>query len=129
MRRPPAGKPPTTDLLVDWGLAYDGLNQPEKALEKFRQAAAIEPTAHIYTQIGYIYAKRSAWKEAMEAFDTAQKLDANFAITYMYKGQVYLATNQPAAAVAEFQHALTLDSSLAPARQGLSMAQQRLSGR
>jgi len=122
-------EPPTTDLLVDWGLAYDGLNQPEKALEKFRQAAAIEPTAHIYTQIGYVLAKRAAWKEAMEAFDTAQKLDANFAITYMYKGQVRLATNEPAAAVTEFQHALALDPSLAIARQGLSTAQQQLSGR
>ena len=121
--------PPTADLLLDWGLAYDGLNQPEKALEKFRQAAAVQPSAHVYTQIGYIYAKRSAWREAMEAFDTAQKLDANFAYTYMYKGQVHLATNQPAAAAAEFQHALKLDSSLVPARQGLAMAQQRLSGR
>ena len=87
-------EPPTTDLLVDWGLAYDGLNQPDKALEKLRQAAALEPTAHIYTQIGYVLAKRAAWKEAMEAFDTAQKLDANFAITYMYKGQVRLATER-----------------------------------
>jgi tetratricopeptide (TPR) repeat protein len=121
--------PPTADLLLDWGLAYDGLNQPEKALEKFRQAAAVQPSAHVYTQIGYIYAKRSAWREAMEAFDTAQKLDANFAYTYMYKGQVHLATNEPAAAAAEFQHALKLDSSLGPARQGLAMAQQRLSGR
>ena len=59
-RRRPNRKPPTADLLLDWGLAYDGLNQPDKALEKFRQAAAIEPTAHVYTQIGYIYAKRSA---------------------------------------------------------------------
>jgi tetratricopeptide (TPR) repeat protein len=122
-------EPPTTDLLVDWGLAYDGLNQPDKALEKFRQAAAIEPTAHIYTQIGYVLAKRAAWKEAMEAFDTAQKLDASFAITYMYKGQVRLATNEPAAAAAEFQHALALDPSLSIARQGLSTAQQQLSGR
>jgi tetratricopeptide (TPR) repeat protein len=121
--------PPTADLLLDWGLAYDGLNQPEKALEKFRQAAALQPSAHVYTQIGYIYAKRSAWREAMEAFDTAQKLDANFAYTYMYKGQVRLATNEPAAAAAEFQHALALDPSLGPARQGLAMAQQRLSGR
>jgi protein O-mannosyl-transferase len=121
-------KPPNADLLLDWGLAYDGLNQPEKALEKFRQAAALEPSAHAYTQIGYIYAKRSAWKEAMEAFDTAEKVDPNFAITYMYKGQVNLATNQFASAVAQFQHALSLDSSLAPARQGLVMAQQRLSG-
>jgi tetratricopeptide (TPR) repeat protein len=122
-------RPPTTDLLVDWGLAYDGLNQPDKALEKFRQAATMEPSAHTYTQIGYIHAKRSEWKQATEAFDTAQKLDPNFAITYMYKGQLDLATNQAAAAVAEFQHALALDGNLAPARQGLAMAQQRLSGR
>jgi tetratricopeptide (TPR) repeat protein len=65
----------------------------------------------------------------MEAFDTAQKLDPNFAITYMYKGQVRLATEEPAAAVAEFQHALALDPTLAVARQGLGMAQQKLSGR
>jgi tetratricopeptide (TPR) repeat protein len=122
-------KPPTADLLVDWGLAYDGLNQPEKALEKFHQAAAIGPSAHIYTQIGYIQAKRSAWQEAMDAFDIAERLDANFAFTYMYKGQVHLATNQPAAAVTEFQRALALDPSLAPAREGLAQAQQRLSGR
>jgi tetratricopeptide (TPR) repeat protein len=122
-------RPPTTDLLVDWGLAYDGLNQPDKALEKFRQAAALEPSAHTYTQIGYIHAKRSEWKEATAALDTAQKLDPSFAITYMYKGQVYLATNQAAAAVAEFQHALALDGNLGPARQGLAMAQQRLGAR
>jgi protein O-mannosyl-transferase len=122
-------KPPTADLLLDWGLAYDGLNQPDKALEKVRQAAAIDPSAHIYTQIGYLHAKRSAWKEAMQAFDTAERLDANLAVTYMYKGQVYLATNQPSSAVAEFRHALALDSSLGPAREGLAMAQQRLSGR
>jgi len=122
-------KPPTADLLLDWGLAYDGLNQPDKALEKFRQAAAIGPSAHVYTQIGYIYAKRSQWPEAMQAFDTAEKLDANFAVTYMYKGQVRLANKEFAQAVAEFQHALALDSSLAPAREGLTMAQRSLIGR
>jgi hypothetical protein len=42
---------------------------------------------------------------------------------------VRLATEEPAAAVAEFQHALALDPTLAVARQGLGMAQQKLSGR
>lgn len=121
-------KPPTLDLLLDWGLAYDALNQPDKALEKFRQAASLEPSAHAYTQIGYIYAKRSAWQQAMEAFDTAQKINPDFPPTYMYKGQVYLATNQYALAIAQFQKALALDASLAPARQGLVQAQQRLAG-
>jgi len=120
---------PNYNLLVDWGLAYDGLNQPDKALEKLRQAAAIEPTAHIYTQIGYIYAKRSQWTEAMQAFNTAEKLDPRLAITYMYKGQVYLATNQAAAAVTEFEHALALDFRLGVAQEGLATARQRLSGR
>ena len=122
-------RPPSADLLLDWGLAYDGLNQPDKALEKFHQAAVLEPSAHIYTQIGYIHAKRSAWQEAMQAFETAERLDPSYAVTYMYKGQVYLATNQPSSAAAEFQHALALDAALAPAREGLAKAEQRLGGR
>jgi tetratricopeptide (TPR) repeat protein len=120
-------EPPTADLLIDWGLAYDGLNNPEMALAKFREAIAKEPTAHAYTQVGYIYAKRSQWKEAMDAFDTAQRIDPSFAMTYMYKGQVHLANNQLAAAIVEFRHALELDPSLEPARQALVTTQRRLS--
>ncbi|MEO8596212.1 MAG: tetratricopeptide repeat protein [Candidatus Solibacter sp.] len=117
---------PTPDMLVDWGLAYDGLNQPDKALEKFRQAAAMEPSAHAWTQIGYIYAKQSRWKEAMDAFDAAEKVDANFPAIWMYRGQVALATNQPAAAIQLFQRALELDSGQAPARDGMQQAQRLL---
>jgi tetratricopeptide (TPR) repeat protein len=120
-------EPPTADLLIDWGLAYDGLNQPDLALAKFREAAAKEPSAHAYTQIGYIYAKRSQWKEANEAFDMAQKIDPGFAITYLYKGQVHLANNELPAALAEFQHALQLDPRLEPARQALVVTQRRMS--
>ena len=99
-------QPPTADMLVDWGLAYDGLNQPEKALEKFRQAAAIEPSAHAWTQIAYIYAKQSKWKDALLALDTAEKIDANFPALWMYRGQIMLATNQPSVAIPMFQRAL-----------------------
>ena len=92
-------------MLMDWGLAYDGLNQPDKALEKFRQAAA------------------------MLALDTADKIDANFPALWMYRGQIMLATNQPAQAIPMFQRALELDSSQTPARQGLQQAQRMLAGR
>jgi tetratricopeptide (TPR) repeat protein len=120
-------EPPTADMLIDWGLAYDGLNQPELALAKFREAAAKEPSAHVYTQIGYIYAKRSQWKEANEAFDTAQKIDPGFAITYLYKGQVHQANNEFPAALADYQHALQLDPRLEPARQALVTLQRSMS--
>jgi tetratricopeptide (TPR) repeat protein len=120
-------EPPSADLLIDWGLAYDGMNQPDLALAKFREAVAKEPSAHAYTQVGYIYAKRSQWKEANEAFDMAQKVDPGFAITYLYKGQVHLANNELPAALAEFQHALQLDPRLEPARQALVVTQRRIS--
>jgi len=58
----------------------------------------------------------------MEAFDTAQKIDPNFAATYAYKGLVHLANNDPAGAIPECQRALALDSGLEPARECLATA-------
>ncbi len=122
-------QPPTVDMLMDWGLAYDGLNQPDKALEKFHQAAAMEPSAHAWSQIAYIYAKQSKWKEALLALDDAAKINGDFPAIWMYRGQIMLATNQPAVAIPMFQRALQLDSSQTPAREGLQQAQRMLAGR
>jgi len=114
---------------MDWGLAYDGLNQPDKAIEKFRQAASMESSAHAWSQIAYIYAKQSKWKDALLALDAAEKVSADFPAIWMYRGQIMLATNQPAVAIPMFQRALELDSSQTPARQGLQQAQRMLAGR
>jgi tetratricopeptide (TPR) repeat protein len=113
---------PTAQLLLDWGLAYDALHQPEKALDKLRQAAAIEPTAHTYTQIGKVYADQQKWKEAMDAFSSAERIDPAFPATFAYKGLVHLATNDPAGAVPDCRHALDLDPQLQPARECLATA-------
>jgi tetratricopeptide (TPR) repeat protein len=121
-----AVEPPDHDLLVDWGLALDGLHQPEKALAKLRQAAAMDPTAHVYSQIGKVYADQRQWKEAMEAFDTAQRIDPNFPVTYDYKGRVHLANNDPAGAIPECQRALAIDPAFQPARECLAIAQAML---
>jgi protein O-mannosyl-transferase len=121
-------KAPDYDLLVDWGLAYDGLHQPEKALEKLRAAAAMDPSAHVYSQIGKVYAERSQWKEAMEAFDLSLSRDPQYVASWAYKGLVHLATGDAAGSVPFFQRALTLDPMFQPARDGLLQAQQRLRG-
>jgi tetratricopeptide (TPR) repeat protein len=119
-------KPPDYNLLVDWALAYDCLNQPDVALAKLRQAAALEPTAHVYSQIGMIYGKRAQWAEAMEALTTAEKLDPNFAVTFVYKGLVHFATNHPQEAVEDYRRALAINPNFQQARQGLAQAQARL---
>jgi tetratricopeptide (TPR) repeat protein len=117
---------PRYDLLVDWALAYDCLNQPDAALAKLKQAAALDATAHVYSQIGMIYGKRSQWAQAMEALATAEKLDPNFAATYAYKGLIHTALNQPQAAIQDYQRALAIDPKFQPAREGLAQAQARL---
>ena len=120
---------PNYDLLVDWGLAYDDAGRPDLAVAKLKQAAALEPDAHVYSQIARVYAKQSRWPEALEALAQAEKLDPGFAMTYYYRGGVRAKTNDFAGAVADYQHALALgvdpivETSL---RQGLAFAQQQL---
>jgi tetratricopeptide (TPR) repeat protein len=117
---------PGYDLLVDWGAAYDCLNQPDKALEKLREAAALQNTAHVYTQIAKVYAEHQNWSSALEALATAEKLDPNYAVTYAYRGKVHLINNQPAAAVADYQRALALNPDIPQGKEELAQAQARL---
>jgi tetratricopeptide (TPR) repeat protein len=117
---------PSYNILIDWALAYDGLNRPSDALARLEQAAAIERTAHVYTQIGMIYAKQGLWNQAMSALATAESIDPTFAMTYVYKGKIHMRNNEPAAAIPEYRHALAIDPTLADARQDLALAQRLL---
>ena len=117
---------PGYDLLVDWAAAYDCLNQPDNALAKLRQAAELENSAHVHTQMAKIYAERKRWPEALDALATAEKLDPNYAVTYAYRGKVYLLSNQPAAAIQDYQRALALNPNIPQAKEELAQAQARL---
>lgn len=119
---------PGYDLLVDWAAAYDCLNQPDQALAKLRQAAALENRAHVYTQIAKVYGERQRWPQALDALATAEKLDPNYAVTYAYRGLVHLGANQPAAAVQDYQRALALNANFPQAKEGLAQAQARVRG-
>jgi protein O-mannosyl-transferase len=119
-------QPPSADLLLDWGLAYDALHQPELALAKLRQSAALDSTAHVFTQIAKVYAGQQRWSDALDALAVAERLDPSFAITYLYRGKVYLNSNRPAEAVAQYQRALAIDPQVPDGRHDLAIAQSRL---
>lgn len=114
------------NLLVDWGEALDCASQPDLALAKFREAASLEQTAHIYTQIAKIYGERSQWTEFNDALNRAEAIDPSFASIYAYRGIELVKLNLPADAIREYSHALQLDPTLEPARQGLVTARQQL---
>lgn len=118
--------PPTLDLLLDWGLAYDALHQPDQALAKFRESTMIEPSAVAWVNIAKIYAERAQWPEALEALDAARKLDANNIYEHSYRGKIYLKTGRVPESIQQFQQALALDPNFEDARHDLAVAQQML---
>jgi tetratricopeptide (TPR) repeat protein len=120
---------PDHHLLLDWGLACECAGRPAEALAKLREAAALRPSAHVYSQIGLVYARQSQWPEALAALAQAEKLDSGFAMTYCYRGGVRAATGDFAAALAEYQRALARDPTNQVARQGLAYAKLQLSPR
>jgi protein O-mannosyl-transferase len=117
---------PGYDLLVDWALAYDAMNRPADAVAKLQQAAALQPTAHVYSQIGMVYAKQRRWDEALAALAAAEKIDPTWAPTFSYRAKINFQQNQLAAAVADYRRALALDPTLADAREELARAQAML---
>ena len=110
---------PTFDLLLDWGLAYDAAGNLDQALDKLKQAAAMEQNAHVYQTIGYEYGKMGKYPEALDALATSQKLDAGFPMTYYTRGNVFEEQGNRAQAAEEYKHALALDPQLGLARDAL----------
>jgi tetratricopeptide (TPR) repeat protein len=120
---------PDYGLLVDWGLAYDCTNEPDLAVAKLREAAALEPQAHVYTQIAMVYAKRSRWQEALEALAQAERLNPHYDMIYDNRGGIRARTNDLAGAEADYRHALALNPSNEHAREMLGIVERQLSSR
>ena len=120
---------PDYGLLVDWGLAYDCVNQPDAAVAKLREAAALEPKAHVYTQIAMVYAERSRWQEALDALAQAAKIDAGYDTIYDNRGGIRAKTNDLAGAAADYRRALALNPSNEHAREMLEIVERQMSSR
>src|SRR5260370_39628683 len=80
---------PAFDLLLDWALAYDCAGNADEAIAKLRQAAALENSAHVYSQIGMMYGKHGRDPEALDALATAIQLNPKFAMAYYYRRGAY----------------------------------------
>jgi len=117
---------PDHNLLVDWGLALDGLDRMDEALAKLRQAIALEGTAHGYTQIAEVYAKRRYWAEALEALSAAEKFDPGYPPIFVYRGNIYFNTGQFALAIEQYERALKGDPNNQEALRNLEQAKRLL---
>ncbi len=116
------------NLLVDWALAYNSQGRYDEALAKLREAAAMESTAHVYSQIGMVYAEQRRWEDALRELATAEKLDPTFAMVYVYRGNIFLNQNRAADAISQYQRALALNPTLDEAQRNLRRAMAVLRG-
>jgi len=91
---------------------------------KLQQAAMLERSAHVQSQIGMVYAKHSKWEEALAALAKAQQLNANFEMTYVYRGQIFQSIGNKTAAAIEYKRALALNPLNSTARDLLNQVSQ-----
>jgi len=102
-------KKPDYMLLLDWALADNCLGKFDDGIAKLHQAAALERTGHVYSQLGMMYAKSGKTAEAFQALDTAQSIDPSFEATYLYRGQIFQSLRNSTAAEQQFRRALEIN--------------------
>ena len=113
-------EPPKFDLLLDWGLAYGFVGKPAEAIAKLREAAALEKSAHVYSQIGMEYGQMGQYPQALDALATSIQLDPNFMMSYVYRGDVFSVQGNKLQAAEEYHRALAIDPNNSAVREKLA---------
>ena len=118
-------EPPDSRLLIDWALADNCLSRPAEAIAKLERAAALEKTAHVYTQLGMMYAKTNRPEQALAALATAEQLDPNFETTYIYRGQIFEGAGDLQGSARQFRRVLAINPRNQQAIEGLERLRRR----
>ncbi|HEX4228350.1 MAG TPA: tetratricopeptide repeat protein [Bryobacteraceae bacterium] len=120
-------KPPSLELLQDWGEAADCAGDERQALALFRQAERLHTNIGLVeSQIGMVLAKQKRYDAALAELDKAQQRAPGLAPIYAYRGNIYFAQGAYVKAVAAFQRALQIDGQNRMAIDGIIAARRRL---
>ena len=111
---------PTYPLLADWGMTYECLGRHDEAIDRLRQATLQRWDAETWSMVAWAYLRAGRNDEAAQALDTAQRINPSFAATYAYRGDLFAARNDSAAAAGEYRRALSLDPANEVAQAGLA---------
>jgi len=108
--------------LRNWSLALACSGQPGLALTRLEEANRIRPSAHSWALMGMIRGQSQQYEQGLVALAEAEKLDPSFSMLYIFRGDILLARNDLAAAIASYQTALRLTPNYAAAARRLHNA-------
>lgn len=97
--------PANYQLNLDWALAADCAGKANLALDRIDKAIGQEKSGQALSTKAMILAKQNRFAEALQVLDEAQKVDPAFAMTYYYRGNVYLAQDKFDEAIAAYDQA------------------------
>jgi len=106
------------DDLKDGRAAFQA-GRLDDALKLFESAAS-QGSAEGRAGVGQVWLKRRQYDKALAAFQTAQKIDPNLALSYYGQGEVYMRQEQCDKAVPLFDKAVDLDRKFPEAQLDLS---------
>lgn len=111
---------------VNWALALDCLGRPEEAVERLREALAIEPSSDAYAQLAMLYGKQGKNDQALAAAEKALELDPRNDMAYFYRGNLKALAGDYAAAADSYRRALAVNPDNEQAKRGLARVSARL---
>lgn len=117
---------PDPRLLLDWGLSLDCAGKPNEAIDKIRQATQLENTAHAQATIGMLHGKQGQAEQALKALAEAERINPQFAMTYVYRGNVLASQNRWKEALPEYEKAVRLEPDNSVALQALALARRHI---
>jgi len=122
-----AGGPDYT-LLVDWALALQCAGRLDEALAKLGEAKKLQRHSHAWAVEGRILAQKGDLGGALESLNEAIRMNPYDSNAMVYRGNVHMLRNDPAAALADYELALRLapgDPAAAKGRQAALAALAR----
>ena len=114
---------PEKGLYQDWALALDCDGKPDEALKVLAREG--DRSYLRWATEGMIEGKRGRAEAALKALDRAIELRPDFAMSWIYRGNVLLTSGRREEAEAAFRRALELEPENPAARQGLAALSRR----
>jgi tetratricopeptide (TPR) repeat protein len=109
------------------GIAYRELNEPEKALEDFNRAIALDPDdARAYGNRGITQRALKQYEQALSDLNRALSLDDTMDWVHVARGEVYRHIGEYQRALEDFNRALAIDPDYAAAYAGRGRVYYRL---